>query len=398
MNILFIVKEFPHSKVIGGPIIIYNRIKYLSRNHKVSLLAFAQDPTPDQIDSVSCYTQDLRLVPIPKRGIGKRLWDYFTSPVAPYFLNYQSEEMYAQLKSMIRATRYDVAISEYSMVAPYLYNNPDLEGIKRVMSVHECYYLARKKVVEVNGISREGISALLQLKGLKKFEFSMYRSADKVLTLTPEGKEELLAIDSSLDISVVPHGVDTEKFVPAEKKEGPPTVMFLGNYPHEPNRDAVIYFATQIWPLVKREIPDCRFLIVGRGPTPDMLSLAKNDPSIEITGQVDDVRPYFAESDAFVCPVRLGGGFRGKILEAMAAGVPVVSTPLGVEGIPAKDEDNVLVASDPGDFAKSTIRILQDKSLRKKISKNARKLVEKNYSWQRGVEILEKVLEEVVAG
>ncbi|MDD5447716.1 MAG: glycosyltransferase family 4 protein [Actinomycetota bacterium] len=391
------MKEFPHSKVIGGPIIIYNRVKYLSRNHKVSLLAFAQDPTPDQINSVSRYTHDLRLVPLPKRGKSKRLWDYFTSPVAPYFLNYQSEEMYAQLRSMVKATRYDVAISEYSMVAPYLYKNPDLEGIKRVMSVHECYYLARKKVLEVQGLSREGISALFQLKGLKKFEFSMYRSADKILTLTPEGKEELLAIDPSLDISVVPHGVDTNKFVPTEKKEGPPTVMFLGNYPHEPNRDAVIYFATQIWPLVKREIPDCRFLVVGRGPTPDMLALSKDDPSVVITGQVDDVWPYFSESDAFVCPVRLGGGFRGKILEAMASGVPVVSTPLGVEGIPAKNEDNVLIANDPESFARSTIRILQDKSLRKKISGNARKLVEEKYSWQKGVEILEEVLEEVVA-
>lgn len=397
MRILFIVKEFPHSRVIGGPIIIYNRVKYLSLKHRVSLIAFADNPTAEQEESVARFCEDMVLVPPPPgRSPARRARDYLFGPVPPYFMFCHSDEMYAGLREMVARLRYDVIISEYSMVAQYLYRNPDLAGIKRVMSVHECYYLARRKVLKVQGLSGEGFAALLHLKGLKGFEFDMYADADRVLTLTAEGREELLAVRPGLGISVVPHGVDVERFHPGERGGGPPTVMFLGNYPHDPNRDAVIYFGTRVWPQVKRRVPGARFLVVGRGPTEDMLALAAGDPSIVITGQVDDVYPYLRESDAFVCPVRLGGGFRGKVLEAMASGVPVVSTRLGAEGLPARDRENILLADSPGELAEGTIRLLEDRQLAGRIAAGARKLVVEDYSWQRGVEILAEVLQEVV--
>jgi len=175
-------------------------------------------------------------------------------------------------------------------------------------------------------------------------------------------------------------------------------VMFLGNYPHDPNRDAAVFFGSEVWPIIKREVPDARFLAVGRGPTADMRLTAERDPSIRITGEVDDVRPYFRESDVFVCPVRMGGGFRGKVLEAMASGVPVVSTALGAEGIPARPGDNILLAESPEELAEATIRLLKDRDLAGRIALNARELVVERYSWQKGVEILEEVLQEVVRG
>lgn len=399
MKILFVAKEFPHSKVIGGPIIIYNRVKYLSESNTVSLVAF--DPhraTPEQVQSISCYCEDLRLVPspVPSRGLA-RAREYIAGPVPPYFMFNYSPEMYAAIRDMVTAFTYDVVISEYSMVAQYLYRNPDLADMKRVMSVHECYYLARRKAWRFQGLNREGVTALLHMKGLKRFEFDMYADADKLLTLTPEGRDELLEVRPGLDISVVPHGVDVEGFRPEQRPEGStPTVMFLGNYPHDPNRDAVVFFAKEAWPAVREAVPGCRFLVVGRGPTSDMLELARHDPSIDITGQVDDVRPFLQQSDVFVCPVRLGGGFRGKVLEAMAAGVPVVSTSLGAEGLPARDGDNIVIADDAEQLASRTIRLLQDGDLRQKIAARARELMVENYSWQAGVKILEQVLREVV--
>lgn len=401
MNILFIVKEFPHSHVIGGPIIIYNRIKYLSRSHTVSCIAFApHPPTDEQVESLSRYCRELRLVEPPAaRSALRRARDWLAGPVPPYFMLNYSPRMYAELGEMARSFSYDAIISEYSMVAQYLYRNPDLSGMKRVMSVHECYYLARRKVLSVRGFSRAGLAALLQMKGLKRYEFDIYADADKVLTLTPEGRDELLAVREGLDISVVPHGVDIEGFRPAaDRPEHPPTVMFLGNFPHDPNRDAMVFFAEDVWPAVKSRVPGARFLVVGRGPTPDMMEIARRDPSIRITGEVTDVMPHFLEADVFVCPVRMGGGFRGKVLEAMAAGVPVVSTRLGAEGLPASDGENVLLAEGAEEMARQTVRLLEDASLRDDIAASARRLMVENYSWQRGVEILEGVLEEVVSG
>lgn len=400
MNILFVVKEFPHSKVIGGPIIIYNRVKYLSRHHTVSLVAFdPQQATPEQVESTRAYCRDLRLVTSPEgRAAPRRVWDFFAGPVPPYFMLNYSKEMYAAIRQAVADFHYDVAISEYSMVAQYLYRNPDLAPMKRVMSVHECYYLARRKVFKMQGYSREGLAALLQLKGLKRFEFDMYSDADRVLTLTPEGRDELLEIRPGLDVSVVPHGVDIEGFHPAGRDEGAaPTVMFLGNYPHDPNRDAVMFFATEVWPSVKDRVAGSRFLVVGRGPTPDMLELAERDPSIEITGRVDDVKPYLDRSDVFVCPVRLGGGFRGKVLEAMASGVPVVSTRLGAQGLGASDGKNILLADSAEELADATVKMLTDPDLRGRLAASARELMVEHFSWQKGVEILEGVLEEVVA-
>ncbi len=399
MRILFIVKELPHSKVIGGPIIIYNRVKYLSEKHEVSLLAFAGGPTREQISSVAGYLRDLRLIPFPpERGGLQKAKDLISAPAPPYFMLCYSEEMYEKLREMVHALQYDVVISEYSMVAQYLYRNPDLAGIKRVMSEHECYWLSRRKVFRVNGLNRAGLLALYHLKGLKRFEFDMYADADKVLTLTPEGKDELLAIRPGLDISVVPHGVDTDSFRPVEKEGGAPTVMFLGNYPHDPNREAAVFFGTRVWPVIKREIPDARFLAVGRGPTADMRRMAEREPSISITGEVDDVKPYFRDSDVFVCPVRMGGGFRGKVLEAMASGVPVVSTARGAEGIPARPGENIMLAESPEELAEATIRLLKDEDLARRIALNARELVVERYSWQKGAGILEEVLQEVVRG
>jgi glycosyltransferase involved in cell wall biosynthesis len=335
MNILFIVKEFPHSRVIGGPVIIYNRIKYLSREHTVSCIAFApEEPTDEQVESLGRYCKELRLVPSPgPRGALERARGWLAGPVPPYFMLNYSKQMYKELREMAHSMPYDVIISEYSMVAQYLYRNPDLEGMKRVMSVHECYYLARKKVLEVEGCSREGMRAVMQLKGLKRYEFDIYADADKVLTLTPEGRDELLAVRRGLDISVVPHGVDVEGFRPAASKpEGKPTVMFLGNFPHDPNRDAMVVFARE-----------------------------------------------------------------GKVLEAMAAGVPVVSTRLGAEGLPASDGENILLAEGAADLARQTVRLLSEPGLSDRIAGSARQLMVDRFSWQKGVEILEGVLEEVVS-
>jgi len=399
MEILFVCKTLPHEKVIGGPVIIYNRVRILSLRHNVSLLTFVSPDEWDYTDSVSRFCLDFQGVSMPSYGNPlRKAWDFFFSPVPIYFLNNYSKEMYGALREMVGRNRYDVVISEYSMVAQYLYRNPDLAGIKRVMSVHECYYLARRKAWQVQGFSREGLSALINLKGLRKFEFDMYADADRVLVLTPEGKAELLEIRPDLDISVVPHGVDVDHFSVTAESAKEQAVMFLGNYPHDPNRDAVIYFYERVWPLVKEEVPEALFYIVGKDPTPDLLELARSDPSVVVTGTVDDVRPYFEKARVFINPVRIGGGFRGKILEAMSMGLPIVTTSLGAEGVNAESGRDMIVADDPREFAAAVVRLLRDDAMCANLGGKAREMAVETFSWERGVEELERVLQDVVEG
>ncbi|MEW6554407.1 MAG: glycosyltransferase [Actinomycetota bacterium] len=397
MEILFVCKTLPHARVIGGPVIIYNRVRILSQRHDVSLLCFVSPEEREHADTVARFCRDFQGVPMPSYGGRfRKARDWLLSPVPVYFLNNYSGEMYGRLREMVGRSRYDVVISEYSMVAQYLYRNPDLAGMKRVMSVHECYYLARRKAWQVQGFSREGLSALFNLKGLRRFEFEMYADADRVLVLTPEGRRELLDIRPDLDISVVPHGVDVDFFHDSGASTREQAVMFLGNYPHDPNRDAVLYFHENIWSRVKREVPEALFYVVGKDPTRDLLELARSDPSVVVTGTVDDVRPYFERARVFVNPVRIGGGFRGKILEAMSMGLPIVTTSLGAEGVNAEDGRDMIVADGPADFAAATVRLLRDEGLCESLGTRARGVALENFSWEKGVSDLEQVLLDVI--
>jgi glycosyltransferase involved in cell wall biosynthesis len=397
MKILLTCKEFPHSKVIGGPIIIYNRLKHLSKNHLVSLAAFSREGDEQYISSVEGYCHDLKLVPLPaKRSPLKTAKDFFLSPVPHYFLRvHDSPEMSQTIADMVSKDQYDFVIGEYSVMGQFIHKNPLLLPVRRIISVHECYYLARLKDFHFHKWGRKKLREFINLKGLRKFEFDMYAQADKVLTLTPQGKNELLAIRSDLDIDIVPHGVDVDHFFYSDPGEGDPSIVFVGNYLHNPNVDAVLYFHQEIWPKAKTKSAGLKFIIVGHAPPPEIQSLDQ-DESITVTGRVDDVTPYIREGQIFICPVRLGGGFRGKILEAMAVGRPIVSTSLGAEGIPSKNGENIVIADDPEDFAVGIDKLLKDREQYERIRRAGRKLVEEKYAWAKGVEVLEGILEDMM--
>jgi len=400
MKILFVPKELPHGRVIGGPIIVYNRIKYLSRRHQIGLASFIREEDHQYLGTLEPYLSELELMAYPlSRNTLRRIGDFFFSEVPPYMCNTKSSEMRDAVAKMTQRSNYDVIIAEYSVMGQYLYKNPGISPrTKRIISCHECYTIARKKVLDLYGIfSIRGLEAMLELYRLEAYEFAMYRDVDKIITLTPQEREGLLGYAPDLAINVVPHGVDTEKFTPVSPEQQEMSVAFLGNYPHDPNRDAVIHFIEDIWPYLKRTLPGIKFYVIGRDPTPDILTATKQDRDIVVTGTVEDVRDYLGKVKVFVAPIRLGKGFRGKILEAMAMAIPVVTTSLGAEGIPAEDMNNIVIANDPKTFVDGVVRLFKDDELYERLSRNSRQLVEKRFSWEKGIDILEQVLEKTVA-
>ncbi|MBL7073968.1 glycosyltransferase [candidate division KSB1 bacterium] len=398
MKILFLPKEFPHARVVGGPIIIYNRMKYLSQNHEVHLLSFIGEEQREFLPTVERYCQRIELLPFPKRrGAMRNIVDFLFFKTPNYMLTTYSKAYRDKVAEMAREENYDCIISEYTVMGQYLYRNKGIpvETVK-VMSVHECYTTARYKVWKAEGFSREGIEAYLYYVKLKDYEFRMYESADLILTLTQEGKEELLGFNPDLNVEVVPHGVDVEHFHPYARNPEGNVIVFLGNFRHEPNVDAVLYFCAEIFPLIKIKVPDAVFYAVGQGPPSEILGLAQ-EGSVVVTGYVPDVKPYFDRAKVSVVPVRLGGGFRGKALEAMACGVPLVSTSLGAEGIGGRDREHLLIADQPEGFAEGVVQVLTDDGMNRKLSVNGRKLIEEKFSWQKGVEKLEEILKQAVA-
>jgi len=398
MKILFIPKVFPHSRIVGGPIIIYNRIKYLSQNHEVHLLSFIREEQKQYINTVGKFCKKLEYVPYPpKRGIVGNIFDFFFSSRPNYMIQEYSKKMEQKVSEMVSTENYDVVISEFTMMAQYLYKNKVIpKTTKKVMSVHECYTVARLKIMKKKPFSWDAVKAFFYYIRLRPYEFKMYTDADLVLALTPEGREELLHYNKKLPVKIVPHGVDVDFFNPEKRKSEKNAIMFLGNFGHKPNVDAVIYFYHEILPLIKKKISDVKFYIVGQKPPKEIQKYAKKDKVI-VTGFVESVKPYFDKSMVSVIPVRLGGGFRGKSLEAMASGVPVVSTSLGVQGVKGKDGEQFLLAETSQEFADKICLLLTDENLHKHLSDNGRKLMVEKYLWQKGVEILENILKELVA-
>lgn len=192
----------------------------------------------------------------------------------------------------------------------------------------------------------------------------------------------------------VPTGVDIEYFRPDGRAPEQGYILFLGSMDWMPNIDAVQYFVNSIYPIIKGKYPSAKFVIVGRNPVKSVNELADNDKSIFVTGTVDDVRPYLKKASVMVVPLRAGGGTRIKIYEAMAAGVPVVSTSVGAEGLAVENNKHILIGDSPDDFADKTIRILNNEL--PEISSNARRLVEENFSWEKVTELFEEYCKTII--
>ena len=220
--------------------------------------------------------------------------------------------------------------------------------------------------------------------------------ADGVVAVSEADKAALQQLVPGLDVTVVPNAVDMEYYSSADIRPAPlssHSLVFTGKMDFRPNVDAVLWFCREVLPLVRSKMPDVRFYIVGRSPHRRVLRLA-DAPAVTVTGYVDDVRSYIAGACVYVAPLRIGGGTRLKVLEAMAMSKPIVSTSLGCEGfeglVPGRE---LLLADAPQEFAQQVIELLDDASRRKRLGRAARRFVEQRYDWRLIVPRLEQIYE-----
>jgi glycosyltransferase involved in cell wall biosynthesis len=230
---------------------------------------------------------------------------------------------------------------------------------------------------------------------LRRFQARWLHWLDVILVMTEEEKEVIIRyIDSATKMWLVPSGVDLNYFQPMPRirsQRSGPVIVFGGSMEVIFNQDAVKWFIESIFPLIKKEVPDVHFWIVGRNPPPHILKLARR-PGIQVTGTVPDVRNFYAQADVFVIPLRLGGGIKLKTLEAMAMALPIVSTSEGVRGLAVRSGEHLYIADDPLLFAKRVVELLHDPNKSMEMGARARHLVEQLYSWDRIVNEVEDKL------
>ena len=238
---------------------------------------------------------------------------------------------------------------------------------------------------------------------VKQYEGNLLRTVDHVLTVTdidrnlleealnyskPKGNEHISSI------KVIPIAVDTEKLQPVKRRADSKNIVTLGTLHYPPNADGIRWFLNEVFPLVRKQVPDATLTIIGHNPPQDFIELAERNPGIiKVTGYVDDLRPYLEESALMVVPVRAGGGMRVRILEAFSYAMPVVTTTVGLEGISGMPEHDVLVADTPVDFAYRTLELLANPSLQEKLATNGRELVTKCYNWRAVLSAMKPIYE-----
>jgi glycosyltransferase involved in cell wall biosynthesis len=301
------------------------------------------------------------------------------------------------LDRILRVRPFDIVNLEFSFLGDYNLRQVSPGGRLPVLIVdsHNIDYELARQYTRVGGFVRR-LYAEANWRKLRREELGTYRDADGVYLCSVADEARLLAEVPQARTLVIPNAADVEYYQPRATDPPPDgrTVVFFGLLSYFPNIDGVTYFIQEIWPRIAAAHPNARIKIIGGQAPGSIQALAR--PGIELTGFVSDLRPHLAEAAAVVVPLRLGGGTRLKIVEAMAMGKAVVSTTLGAEGIEAIRGRDILIEDQPAAFADSVKRLLADPSLAGRIGRSARQLAVDRYAWSAAAQALEGFYREIM--
>jgi sugar transferase (PEP-CTERM/EpsH1 system associated) len=372
-------------------------ISELATRHDVAVLSFLDPGQPARVAETLRRAATVEALPPPARTLRDRLGDMLTTRLPDMALRLDSPAYARRLRDWLARAPFDVVQVEGIEMAPYLDVLEAAQPRPRIVfDDHNCEYLLQKRAWRTDvGIPTRWPAAaysLVQWHRLRRYEAQACRRADHVLAVSQADAAALRRLVPDLPVVVVPNGIDTTTYRPVRgAAEAPaPTVVFTGTMDFRPNVDAVLWFARQVLPQVKTQVPGLRFVVVGQRPHRRLDEL-RADPAITLTGRVEDVRPYIAQAGVYVAPLRIGGGTRLKLLEAMAMGKAIVSTRLGAEGYPVSDGEQLLLADTPSAFAAAVVSLLNDPRRRAALSRTARAFVERRYDWRAIVPRVEAV-------
>ncbi len=295
----------------------------------------------------------------------------------PETVKYQS----AELHQLVREGAYDLLQVEETLLAPYLRSMPHDRHRHRVLTLHNVHFLQDVRLARIEPSLRWRASRRFNAAWMKFYEPRAAASVDRVIAMSDHDRALLQTRAADVQADVIPNGVDTRALVPLPPADGPPALLFVGSMNYRPCVDAAVWLVREILPLLRRSHPGVHVWIVGRVPLPEVLALAGED--VTVTGEVEEVEPYYRRATLAVVPLRAGGGTRLKILEAMALGRAVVSTEVGAEGLRVIGDTHLALANDAPSMARSIASLLNDVQRRSRLERAARALVEAEYDWDR---------------
>lgn len=399
MRILMLSPYPPYPPRGGGALRIYHLLRGLAARHPVTLLSFA----PDEAAATAMRPlRDLAEVRIvigpPARSLGQRALTTLVSPWPDMALRNASTAYSATLTELLANEQFEVVLAESIEMAPYLLQARH-SGARLVLDEFNAEYLLQRRAA-LNDLRRAprpqaligGSYSLIQWFKLAAFERRVLQTIDRALVVSAEDAAALHRLAPNAPLHLVPNGVDCSHFAPQAASPSN-DLVFIGTLDYRPNVDAVLWFAHEVLPRIRRQHPALRLRLIGRRPHPSLLALHDNQ-TIIVTGEVADTRPALASAAAVIIPMRIGGGSRLKLLEALAMAAPVVSTTMGAEGIPGlRDGEHLLLADTPAAMAAAVNRLVTDRPFAQRLGQAGRAFVCAGYDWAQIMPRLEAALQ-----
>lgn len=381
LRVLVLDEEFPYPVNTGKRTRSFNLYRRLSKRFRIRYLAYGR---PDSGAADAMRSEDIEPVEVSTQLQQKegakfylRLLQNLLSPLPYIVTSHYSKEFERAVLANLEQFRPHLVLCEWTPYAIYVRR---LARTKKLLSTHNIEADIWKRYFdnEPNGLRRWYIGE--QWRKVVRFEQQCLGWVDAALAVSELDRVRLNEIRSDLRTKIVPNGVDLEYFTPAPQPVQRDHIVFTGSMDWRPNQDAAHYFASEILPLLNAKTPQLTCTFVGRSPPDDVRRLATL-PGMKITGTVEDVRPYIQDASVYVVPLRIGGGTRLKILEALAMGRAVVSTTVGAEGLDLVDGKHILLANDPGSFAERVHELIRDPERCQELGSEGRVLVCQRYGW-----------------
>jgi glycosyltransferase involved in cell wall biosynthesis len=393
MKILFVAPYLPSPARFGGQRRMEGLMRGLAKHHEVSILSFNSSDahTQESLDATAAYCKTVTtLADLDPRSLKEKRRLQLRSLVSLDSFEHLQVKRRTDFQLKINehlATRsFDVIQVEFANMASYRYLASGKQPLL-VLDEHNIEYdLQRRTAGSADGLSRLAYNSLNWRK-LSREERAAWRRFDGVVLTSDRDQEVLARTSPTIRTAVVPNGVDVAQFLPSDITPDADSLLFFGANNYFPNHDALLYFIDEVLPKVVQQRPNVKLRIVGPGIQPAVL--ARQGPNVEIVGFVDDLMPHLERAAVVVVPLRIGGGTRLKIVEAMAKSKAIVSTRIGAEGIDVSHERDLLLSDTPAELAESIVRVLSDPELARRLGQNARELAEKRYAWSAIVNQLE---------
>ena len=396
MKVLLLTQVLPYPPDSGPKVKTWNVLKYLARNHEVTLVSFIRGDQSAEVNHLTKYCQAVYTVPL-SREAWRDGWYMIQSLVTrrPFLMVRDDRAaMHQIIKQVTTQTQFDIVHVDQLNMAQYAER---ITGAGKILDAHNALWLLYKRLWETLAPGPKKWLLGRDWRLLKQYEGELCRRFEGLLTVSKEDKAALQeAAAQSLETTVIPIAIDTDEVVKVHRSAEADHILHIGTMFWPPNIDGILWFLREIFPLIRARRPETTFDLVGAKPPPEIMAYNGNSSGVNVTGYVVDPTPYYESTGVMVVPLRAGGGMRVKILNALAQGLPIVSTTLGYEGIDVEPNRHLLVADTAEAFAQATIALLENKQLANELGHNGRQLIQSTYDYRAACRPLEALYQQAI--